>query len=407
MNKINPQDESGSAYYLCEPQPDLDMVSVVKGTPGGELLRRYWHPVAVASEVGDLPVAVRALGEDLILFKTPRGEFGLVYPRCCHRGTTLYYGKVEDCGIRCCYHGWLFSPDGRCLDQPCEPNGGDKRDNYRQPWYPVRELYGLVFAYLGPPDRKPALPRYDIMENLDQGLELVADGTSWGSGGPNSMPCNWFQTHENVMDPAHVGVLHKDQFPVQMTDRSSNREGGFELTEYGMLGGGTTKFPDGSMLRFSAELVMPNIRIVPDPFLGSFGKSDEMQWTLPIDDTNTRIFTVFRISIGGVPPNKRRPANYSGKTWFDLDAQGHQRNPGDFEAQVGQGAITLHSEERLASSDRGVAMFRRIYRESIRTVQEGGDPPNARPEDFVVRVRAAAEFTPAPASGDSARVRET
>jgi nitrite reductase/ring-hydroxylating ferredoxin subunit len=401
MNSEARTADNGSAYYLFTPSSDLDLVAVGKGTPGGELLRRYWHPIAVADEIKDLPVPVRALGEDLILFKTPRGEFGLVYPRCCHRGTTLYYGKVEEHGIRCCYHGWLFGADGKCLDQPCEPNGGDKRENYRQPWYPVQERYGLVFAYMGPLDRKPALPRYDIMEDLAEDLELIADGTSWGSGGPHLMPCNWFQTHENVMDPAHLGILHKEQFPPQMTDRSGPREGGFELTEYGMFGGGTTHFPDGSALRFGAELVLPNIRIVPDPFLGSFGKSDEMQWTLPIDDRNTRIFTVFRLRKGSVPPNKRKMTGalgYGGKTWFELDAEGHQRHPGDFEAQVGQGSITFHSEENLASSDRGVAMFRRIFRQAIRTSQEGGDPPNTQREDFVIKVRAAAEFIPAPAS---------
>ena len=114
-------DNEGSAYALAQPSFDNALASVGKGTPGGELLRRYWHPIAVANEIKGLPVPVRALGEDLILFKTPRGEFGLVYPRCCHRGTTLYYGKVEEHGIRCCYHGWLFGTDGKCLDQPCDP----------------------------------------------------------------------------------------------------------------------------------------------------------------------------------------------------------------------------------------------------------------------------------------------
>ena len=136
----------GSAYYLEPPTFDEDLVRVGRGTPGGELLRRYWHPVAVASEVKDLPVAIRALGEDLVLFRTTGGAFGLVHPRCCHRGTTLLYGRVEQQGIRCCYHGWLFGPEGHCLDQPCEPGGGEKRENYRQPWYPVQERYGLQRA---------------------------------------------------------------------------------------------------------------------------------------------------------------------------------------------------------------------------------------------------------------------
>jgi len=144
----------GSAYGLPEPSYDAELVEVGAGTPAGELLRRYWHPVGVSSELADLPVPVRVLGEDLILFRTGQGRPGLVYPRCIHRGTTLRYGKVESNGIRCCYHGWLFDPEGRCLEQPCEPGGGRKLELYRQPWYPLEERYGLVFAYLGPPERR-------------------------------------------------------------------------------------------------------------------------------------------------------------------------------------------------------------------------------------------------------------
>jgi nitrite reductase/ring-hydroxylating ferredoxin subunit len=128
--------ELGSAYDLPTPSSDINLTSVTRGTPGGELLRRYWHPIAVASEVKDLPVAVRVLGEDLILFKSSSDRFGLVYPRCVHRGTTLYYGKVEESGIHCGYHGWLFDDEGNCLNQPCELNGGKQLEQYRQPWYP-------------------------------------------------------------------------------------------------------------------------------------------------------------------------------------------------------------------------------------------------------------------------------
>ena len=100
-----------------------------------------------------------------------------------HRGTTLYYGKVEERGIRCCYHGWLFDVEGHCLEQPCEPEGGKLRDRVRQPWYPVQELYGLIFAYMGPPEKKPVLPRYECLEVLDDGEFIDADDTSIGSGG--------------------------------------------------------------------------------------------------------------------------------------------------------------------------------------------------------------------------------
>lgn len=143
--------DQATAYGLPPPSSHPELTEVRRGTPMGELLRRYWHPVGLASDAGATPRPVRALGEDLILFRDGAGRAGLLHARCCHRGTTLYYGRVEQEGIRCCYHGWLFDAEGRCLDQPCEPEGGRRRHRVRQPWYPVRERYGLVFAYMGRP----------------------------------------------------------------------------------------------------------------------------------------------------------------------------------------------------------------------------------------------------------------
>ena len=115
---------------------------------------------------------LRVFGEDLILFRDGYGEAGLVEARCCHRGTTLDYGRVEERGIRCCYHGWLFDTEGRCVEQPCEPEGGLKRDRVREPWYPVQERYGLIFAYMGLPERT-VLPRYDCLGMLDPGRVMI------------------------------------------------------------------------------------------------------------------------------------------------------------------------------------------------------------------------------------------
>ncbi|HXE15672.1 MAG TPA: Rieske 2Fe-2S domain-containing protein, partial [Stellaceae bacterium] len=134
----------GTAYGRQNPTHDAALTEVRAGTPCGEWLRRFWHPVALSSDATTRPKQVRLLGEDLILFRDRKGRPGLLYPRCMHRGTTLFYGKVEDEGIRCCYHGWLFGVDGTCLDQPCEPEHGLHRDVARQPWYPVEERYGLV-----------------------------------------------------------------------------------------------------------------------------------------------------------------------------------------------------------------------------------------------------------------------
>ena len=143
-SKWRKNSKNGVAYGRPRQQPDEQLSAVGPGTPMGELLRRYWHPVAVSASLGDLPKKVGILGEELILFRDRQGRPGLLYPRCMHRGTTLYYGKVEDKGIRCCYHGWLFDVEGRCLEQPCEPGGGKDLDSVRQPWYPVEERYGFV-----------------------------------------------------------------------------------------------------------------------------------------------------------------------------------------------------------------------------------------------------------------------
>ena len=167
--KVIPIIDQGTAYGRPAQTYFKELAEVGPGTPMGELLRRYWHPIGMVSDATDKPKNVRVLGEDLILFRDKSGRTGLVYPHCAHRGTSLYYGKVDEQGIRCCYHGWHFDVQGNCLNQPCEPNGGRAREAKRQPWYPVQEQYGLIWAYMGPPERKPTLPRYECLENLDEG----------------------------------------------------------------------------------------------------------------------------------------------------------------------------------------------------------------------------------------------
>jgi phenylpropionate dioxygenase-like ring-hydroxylating dioxygenase large terminal subunit len=128
----------GTAYALHEPATRTELTSVARGTPMGELMRRYWHPVGLASDATDIPRKVRVLGEDLILFRDRRGNPGLLHARCCHRGTTLYYGKVEDDGIRCCYHGWKFDTEGNCLEQPVSPMAACSRTRSASPGTPSR-----------------------------------------------------------------------------------------------------------------------------------------------------------------------------------------------------------------------------------------------------------------------------
>lgn len=362
-----------SAYDLPAPRILDDLVRVGRGTPMGELLRRYWHPVGTAADATATPRKVRVLGEDLILFRDGAGRAGLLHNRCCHRGTTLYYGKVEERGIRCCYHGWLFDTEGRCLEQPCEPEGGRQKDRVRQPWYPVEERYGLVFAYLGPLAKKPVLPRFRELEELAPGETLEVDDSGIGTGGVGTVPCNWFQHFENVMDPFHVPILH-GSFSVQQFASAMLQmpEITFELTPRGIKSWSRRKLPDGRTLRRVTEAAMPTLRVVPSPQLHRYGPVESIGWVLPHDDTSFSVLVAGRVSTPGELSRMR--STYGGKKWVDLTEEEHQRMPGDWEAQVGQGEITVHSEEHLATSDRGIAMMRRFWKRQAEAVARGEDP---------------------------------
>jgi phenylpropionate dioxygenase-like ring-hydroxylating dioxygenase large terminal subunit len=352
---------------------DASLTHVRRGTPMGELLRRYWHPVGLASDATATPRRVRVLGEDLILFRDGSARAGLLYPRCAHRGADLYYGRVEQDGIRCCYHGWLFAADGQCLQQPCEPNGGRALGLFRQPWYPVEELYGLLFAYLGPIAQRPALPRYDVLETLGPGEWVEADDSSIGSGGDVIVPCNWLQHFENVMDPFHVPILHGSfsglQFTALMGQLPQVR---FEQTARGIQSTQVRTLDDGRVFRRVTEALIPTVRVVPSPRVGSFQRAESIGWVLPIDDTHFRVYVAGRVSEAGALRKMR--STFNGKSWFDLTEAEHQRLPGDWEAQVGQGPITLHSEEHLVGSDRGVSMLRRLLSKEAERVAAGESP---------------------------------
>ena len=365
--------EDGRGYGRRAGSPDPDLVEVDAGTPAGELLRRYWHPVARSEEATSLPRSIRVLGEDLVLYRSLTGTPGLMLPRCCHRGTTLYYGRVEDEGIRCPYHGWLFAADGICLDQPCEPDRGRNKDSYRQPWYPVVEYHGLIFAYLGPAEKQPVFPRYDIFEDLDEETEDIVIIDHFAFGGPSDAPCNWFQTHENAMDPYHVFILHNaisgHQFDPKLEIWPSIA---FQRSEIGVTATQDRDLPDGTTLHRVTEVRVPTIRVIPTPTLSVLGKTNNMSWALPIDATNTRVYAMVR------KPKDRPPQGlpvYDGnRSWFDLTEEEHQRFPGDYETQTGQGSITLHTEEHLSSSDRGVSIVRRQFKEQLARMADGLDP---------------------------------
>ena len=379
--------DTGTAYGRKPGTHNPALTEVGPGTPMGELLRRYWHPIGVAADATDTPRKVRVLGEDLILFRDKSGRPGLVHPNCAHRGTSLYYGKVEERGIRCCYHGWLFDVEGHCVEQPCEPEKGRARGRIRQPWYPVQELYGLVWAYLGPPEKKPVLPRYDALERLDQGEMLETNDASIGGGGPQVIPCNWLQHYENLVDPFHVVVLHSSFSGTQFVEAMAQMpEVSWDTVELGVRTTSIRRMPDGKVFRRISQAGVPTLRVIPSPRVGRYGRLESIGWILPIDDHSFRIFVVGRVGEQGELTRMRSRMN--GKLWEELSEEEHRRMPGDYEAMVSQGAIARHSEEHLATSDRGIVMLRRYLKEQLERLQAGEDPagvgfdPDAPPVVF-------------------------
>ncbi|MBL8379217.1 MAG: aromatic ring-hydroxylating dioxygenase subunit alpha [Burkholderiales bacterium] len=381
--------DTGTAYGRARPTWRRELTEVGPGTPMGELLRRYWHPIGLITDAGATPRQVRVLGEDLILFRDGGGRPGLVVPHCAHRGSSLYYGRVEERGIRCCYHGWLFDVEGHCLEQPCEPDGGRMRDRVRQPWYPLAERYGLIWAYLGPPARKPVLPAYECLEALDAGEFLEADDSSIGGGGPQVIDCNWLQHYENLVDPFHVVILHASFSGTQFVPAMALMpKVEWEAGEISIRTVSRRVLPEGKVLHRISEAALPTLRVIPSPRIGRYGRVESLGWILPIDDHHFRIFVVGRVTEPGELVKMR--SRLGGKLWEELTPAEHQRFPGDYEAQVSQGKIAWHSEEHLAQSDRGIVMLRRLLEKQLARVAAGGDPAGVSFDPATPPVRFAA-----------------
>lgn len=371
-----------SAYGFKIPEPDPELTRVGPGTPCGELMRRYWHPICLSAELKDLPRPVRILGEDLIAFRDGRGRAGLLFFRCSHRGASLEYGRVEGRGLRCCYHGWLYDVEGNVLDMPLEPAGNPFLKRIQHPCYPVREFGGLVFGYLGPPNEMPEFPVYDVWRNEGGALKARMGPRV---GGP--MNCNWLQAEENLMDALHTFWLHTlhsgEQFPSRAYGIKPDALK-YEETEMGMRFVLTRKLPGGRWWDLIWEMIMPlNVHLVYTDEPKS-EKVRSVSFCVPVDDTHQ-----LGAAIRWLPDDEpERPAGREqlapgGRQ--DTSYEFTQRHPDDKEAVEGQGPIALHGLEHLASSDKGVILFRRILKQAIQAVKDGKEPKG------IIRDPAAAE----------------
>jgi nitrite reductase/ring-hydroxylating ferredoxin subunit len=357
-------DKAYSAYHHRErPKEDEELTRVGPGTPCGEYLRRFWQPIVLGRELGELPRRIRILGEDLVVFRDKRGAIGLLELHCPHRGTSLEFGLIGEKGIRCCYHGWLFDVDGTILETPGEPAESTLKDRLFHGAYPVHEHAGLVFAYMGPPERRPPFPVLDTYQ-LD-GYKLFArEPTVW--------ECNWLQVKENSMDPAHLAFLHTLPGSEGFTqDLKELGEWDWVETPVGMVYIDTRRAGDRVWVRV-ADFILPNIHQFPpnaDPLAqrNSITRPLATTWAVPLDDTHT-----MQIGYYHQPGGKelRRGAGFGQDG--SRSHEERQRVPGDYDAQVSiHGGIARHGLEHLANTDRGVTMMRNMIRRGIRTVRNG------------------------------------
>ncbi|HYT55697.1 MAG TPA: Rieske 2Fe-2S domain-containing protein [Verrucomicrobiae bacterium] len=360
-----------SAYGLKIPEPDPVLTRVGPDTPCGELMRRYWQPVCLSADLKDLPKPVHILGEDLVAFRDGEGKAGLLFFRCSHRGTSLEYGRVEARGLRCCYHGWLYDIEGNVLEMPLEPAGNPFLKQIQHPCYPVREFGGLVFAYMGPLEKMPEFPVYDVWQK-ERGQLQARMGPR--VGGP--VNCNWLQAEENLMDALHTFWLHTlhsgPQFPSQVygVDPDALQ---YEETDIGMRFVLTRKLGNGKRWELIWEMIMPlNVHLVytDEP------KTERVRavtYCVPIDDTHQLGASIRWIPEGeSESPSGREQLAPAGRK--NTSYEYAQRHPDDKEAVEGQGPIALHRLEHLVTSDKGVMMYRSILRRAIETALRGDDP---------------------------------
>jgi 5,5'-dehydrodivanillate O-demethylase oxygenase subunit len=344
------------------------LTRVGPGTPGGELLRRYWQPLCAASELSaEKPKRrVKILGEELVVFRDEQGTYGCVAEHCAHRGVSLYYGFVEDCGIRCAYHGWKYATrNGQCLEQPFEPAGSTYKDRVRQRAYPVQKLAGMLFAYMGP-EPAPLLPRWDVLVREDGVRKIQIHAP---------LRCNWLQAQENTADTVHTYYLHGHMLRLQGRNDGAYFYRPIVSYEWGLCEWGVTKTchygGEHPEIEIRPPLVFPNILRIPQ------GRDECLHWRVAIDDTTTQIYTmVFTPSPDGrrveqpEDPPLELVDQYLPDGEHDLTGFYGQ----DRMAWETQGAIFDRSEEHLGATDRGIVMFRRLLAEQIAVVEQGGEP---------------------------------
>jgi phthalate 4,5-dioxygenase len=393
-----------------------DLCRVGRETPAGQWLRRYWLAVGTTRELYDIPRAVKVLGEDLVLFRDPQGKIGLLGLRCPHRGASLEYGDIEAGGLRCPYHGWLFDVGGRCLEMPAEATDSKFSKKVKHLSYPVQELGGLLFAYLGPePTDPPPLPKYRALADPAGRRSLEATRV---------YDYNWFNFIENGADPAHFSILHRAD-PNDGTWRSwffnFKDIPPFDAVEtsYGMKVVSRKPGPTGDTEYVDEKsFALPSILQIGDTEFTHFKQPREaltagshnahFMFVTPNDDHSFTLFTVNHYT--GSDPEFFEKLSPSRKVEAKAEKKSYDRRKySPFRGNVRTEDIACQAtqpllderREQLATSDKGVILIRKIIRGAVEAVEKGDVPkgiPSRGDAEKMIRIDS---FTGIRAKGGS------
>jgi phthalate 4,5-dioxygenase len=388
------------------------------GTPMGEVFRRFWVPALLSSELADAdapPLRFLLLGERLIAFRDSDGRIGLLEEQCPHRHASLYWGRNEDAGLRCVYHGWKFGVDGTCLDMPAEPAGSRMKDGVRAVAYETHEAGGIIWAYLGPKDKIPPFPHFEW-------TLLPADHSM---ATKRLQVCNYLQNLEGELDTAHANFLHREfgENPVMPPPEVARKRFLIAETDFGMLSIGRSDLSDEVAYWRITPFHLPSFTLIPSAgetpyvFTGAVPLDDTHMWGFtvtwspdrPLDEKELAAIRLDGVH-GGVGPHVvvdpvtfRTEANLGNDYLIDRDLQrtgSFTGIPGtrvqDMAVQEDQdGPICLRHKEHLGTTDRGIVGARRLLLRLAEQLEQGIEPPQPQHADSYRIHSVAAEVPPA------------
>jgi phthalate 4,5-dioxygenase len=396
-------DRSGGAAMLTRDENEL-LTRTGPGTPMGALVRRYWIPALYAHELAEpdgAPVRVKLLGERLVAFRDTKGRVGLLDERCPHRTASLFFGRNEECGLRCVYHGWKFDIEGNCVDQPSEPADSNFKHKIKQTAYPCLERGGLVWAYMGPPELRPPFPE----------LEWAAVPASHRFVTRHLQECNWLQALEGGFDTSHLSFLHGGAANL-LDGRIMRLPSRYDVvpTDFGFVAGTGRATDDGRMNWTANVMLLPFHKLIATTPIGAhvwvpLDDETTMNWCIeylpdrPLTDADLATSkTWHNIHAELLPGSDRaalnrdndyridRPLQRSGASYTGIKGIGMQ----DCSIQESMGPVADRTIEHLGVSDTIIIRLRRLLLKTLQDVAAGGPVPGLDPQSWRVR---SARFT--------------